>query len=75
MYANQQIEQMDRESMQALQLERLQKQLKWVEEKSLYYQQKFAKAGVSATDVQSLEDIRRLPFLTANELFLFCDLA
>ena len=55
--------------MQALQLERLQKQLKWVEEKSLYYQQKFAKAGVSAKDVQSLEDIRRLPFLTSNELF------
>ena len=69
MYANQQIEQLDRESMQALQLERLQKQLKWVEEKSLYYQQKFAKAGVSAKDVQSLEDIRRLPFLTSNELF------
>ena len=69
MYANQQIEQLDRERLQALQLERLQKQLKWAEEKSFFYQQKFAKAGVSAGDIKSLEDIRRLPFLTANELF------
>lgn len=69
MYANPQIEQLDRERMQALQLDRLQKQLKWAEEKSFFYQQKFTKAGVSAGDIKNLEDIRRLPFLTANELF------
>ena len=69
MYANQQIEQLDRERIQALQLERLQKQLKWAGEKSFFYQQKFAKAEVSAGDIKSLEDIRRIPFLTANELF------
>ncbi|SFA85008.1 MULTISPECIES: phenylacetate--CoA ligase family protein [Selenomonas] len=69
MYANQQIEQLDREGMQALQLERLQKQLKWAEEKSFFYQQKFAKAGVTAKDIQSLEDVKRLPFLTSNELY------
>lgn len=69
MYANQQIEQLDRESMQALQLERLKKQLKWAEEKSFFYQQKFSKAGVKASDIQSLEDVKRLPFLTSNELF------
>ena len=69
MYANQQIEQLDREGMQALQLERLQKQLKWAEEKSFFYQQKFSKAGVTAKDIQSLEDVKRLPFLTSNELY------
>ena len=63
MYANQQIEQLDRERIQALQLERLQKQLKWAGEKSFFYQQKFAKAEVSAGDIKSLEDIRRIPFL------------
>ena len=69
MYANQQIEQMDRESMGKMQLDLLQKQLRWAEEKSFFYQQSFAKAGVKAEDVKSLEDLRRFPFLHSNDLF------
>lgn len=68
MYANQHIEQMDRESMQEMQLGLLQKQLRWAEEKSFFYQQSFAKAGVKAAEVKSLEDLRRFPFLHSNEL-------
>ena len=68
MYANQHIEQLDRESMRSLQLELLQKQLKWAEEKSFHYQQSFKKAGVKADDVKSLEDLRRFPFLHSTDL-------
>ena len=50
MYANQQIEQLDREKLQDLQLERLKKQIKWAQEKSLFYQRQFAEKGVSAAE-------------------------
>ncbi|MBP3781105.1 MAG: phenylacetate--CoA ligase family protein, partial [Selenomonas sp.] len=69
MYANQEIELIERDKLQELQLERLQKQLNWVQEKSFFYQQKFEKHGVSVGDVKSLADIAKLPFLTANELY------
>jgi phenylacetate-CoA ligase len=68
MYANQHIEQMDRESMREMQLGLLQKQLRWAEEKSFFYQQSFAKAGVKAEEVKSLEDLRRFPFLHTSDL-------
>ena len=68
MYANQHIEQMDREAMRAKQLELLQKQLRWAEEKSFFYQQSFAKANVKASDVKSLEDLRKFPFLHSADL-------
>ena len=69
MYANQQIEQLDRKAMQALQLERLKKQVKWAQEKSFFYQQKFSAARVSYKDIQSLADIERLPLISQNELY------
>ncbi len=69
MYANQQIEQLDREKLQDLQLERLKKQLKWAQEKSLFYQRQFAEKGVSHEDIQSLADIAKLPFLEKNMLY------
>ena len=59
---------MDRESMRELQLGLLQKQLRWAEEKSFFYQQSFAKAGVKAEEVKSLEDLRRFPFLHTSDL-------
>lgn len=69
MYANPQIEQLDRGAMQALQLERLKKQVKWAQEKSYFYQQKFSAAGVTAADIESLADIARLPLLERTELY------
>ena len=69
MYANRQIEQMDRAAMASLQLERLKKQVRWAQEKSFFYNQKFEAKGVSYRDIQSLEDIRKLPFLKPRELF------
>lgn len=68
MYANPYIEQLDRDKMRELQLERLKKQLKWTQEKSSFYQKLFAQNGVSYKDVQSLEDIAKFPFLEKNML-------
>ena len=47
MYANQQMEQLNREHLEALQLDLLKKQLRWAEEKSVFYRAHFARAGVS----------------------------
>ena len=68
MIANPAIEQMSREDMSELQLGRLQKRVEWAMEKSAFYYRKFTDAGVSSKDIQSLEDIAKLPFTTLDEL-------
>ena len=68
MYANAEIETMPRERLEELQLERLQKAVKWAAEKSAFYQQKFDAAGVQPDDIKTLADIRKLPFVTSLEL-------
>ncbi|MGN8832283.1 phenylacetate--CoA ligase family protein [Selenomonas montiformis] len=68
MYANPQIEQMNRSSLQRLQLERLKKQVKWAQEKSRFYQERFRSVGVSYTDIHTLEDISRLPLTERSML-------
>ena len=69
MYANRQIEQMDRAAMASLQLERLKKQVRWAKEKSFFDNRKVEAKGVSYRDIQSLEEPRKLPFLKPRELF------
>ena len=69
MFANQPVEQIDREQLRALQLTRLQKQLKWAEEKSSFYRRHFQAAGVTSKDVNSLADIAKLPLLTLEKLY------
>ncbi len=68
MYANEKIETMSREDLQALQLERLKKTVSWAYEKSAYYHQVFHKRGIKPEDIQSLEDIKKLPFLNLAAL-------
>ena len=68
MYANEKIETMSREDLQALQLERLKKTVSWAYEKSAYYHQVFHKRKIKPEDIQSLEDIKKLPFLNLAAL-------
>ena len=68
MYANQQVEQIGRDTLVELQTERLKKTLHWALEKSQFYKRKFSKAGVSPERFSSLEDVRRLPFTYGDEL-------
>lgn len=69
MYANPYIEQLDKDKMRELQLERLKKQLKWTQEKSSFYQKLFEEKGVSYKDLQSLKDLAKFPFLEKNMLY------
>src|SRR5208283_5307696 len=44
------------------------KQLKYVWKNSVFYQNKFAEAGVTLKDVRTLEDLSKLPFTEKSEL-------
>ncbi len=61
-------EQLDRASLRSFQLEHLRQQVKWAGEKSSFYKERFAAAGVTWQDIETLDDIRKLPFLTISDL-------
>ena len=68
MYANEKIETMSRDDLKALQLERLQKIVKWAYEKSAYYSHVFKRRKITPDIIQSLDDIRKLPVLNLSSL-------
>jgi len=57
-----------RERLEAYQLERLRETLERAVEVSPFYRERFAAAGVTPADLQRLEDIRRFPTLTKEDL-------
>ena len=61
-------ETMDTEKMQAMQLEKLQETVKWVYERVPFYKRKFGELGVTPQDVQTLEDLGKLPFTIKTDL-------
>jgi len=67
-YFDPEIELMDREELEVLQLHELKLQLRRCYRNSEFYREKFKKAGMKPEDVQSLDDIIHLPFLTKDEL-------
>lgn len=60
-YWNEVLETMPREQHRAWQLVKLQEHLRFVYEHSAYYRKSFAVAGVKPDDIQSLEDLAKLP--------------
>lgn len=68
MILNPKIECMGREEMRALQSERLKKVVKTCYEKSKFYRRKMAELGVTPDDIQSIDDIVKLPFTTKTDL-------
>jgi len=62
------VERMDREALEQLQLERLEATLTRVYRTLPFYQQRFDAAGVDPDGVRSVEDLRRLPFTTKEDL-------
>ena len=62
------IEQIRREELEILQLERLKKIIAWAYDKSAFYKNAFRSHGVTPDDIQSLVDVDKLPFLTREEL-------
>ncbi len=68
MYWQSEYECMDRGELELLQLERLQATLNRVARNVPLYRKRFADLGIDPYDVQSLEDVRRLPFTTKDDL-------
>ncbi len=66
-YWNPRHETMPRDQLDALQLHKLRHTLEWAEKQVPYHAERLSRAGVSAQDVQSLDDLRRLPFMTRDE--------
>ncbi len=65
---NEQFETMPRPELEKLQLERLKKTVAYCMEKVPFYKELYVKAGVSADDIRSLEDIAKLPFTNKQDL-------
>jgi len=68
MYWNEEMETMPRDRLEALQLERLQAVVERVYEKSPFYRKAFEEKGVRPSDIQSLDDLSKLPFTTKQDL-------
>ena len=56
--------------LRRLQLERLKKVVNYVYEKVPHYRKKFEEKGVKPEDIKTLEDIKKLPFTTKEDLFV-----
>ena len=62
------IETMGREEMRALQLKRLQNVVKYAYERVPFYRKRFDSIGLKPEDIQTLEDIRKIPYTTKDDL-------
>ena len=67
-YYQKEIETMPAEQMKKLQSEKLVKQVKHVYENVPYYRDLMDKKGVKPEDIQGVEDLHKLPFLTKADL-------
>lgn len=65
---NKEMECADRETMRALQLKKLKETVRYEYDNVLYYREKMDKAGVKPEDIHTLEDIRKLPFITKEDI-------
>jgi phenylacetate-CoA ligase len=65
---NEEFETMPRPELEKLQLERLKKLVARAASTVPFYQELYARAGVSDDDIQSLEDIAKLPFTYKQDL-------
>lgn len=68
MFFDEKIEQMSREEMRTLQLERLKKIVKYAYERVPFYKNKFDAIGLKPEDIQTLEDIKKIPYTTKTDL-------
>jgi phenylacetate-CoA ligase len=68
LFYNERMETLDQEGLRSLQEKKLKKQLKYVWANSPFYQKKFREASLSPKDFKNLEDLRKFPFTTKEEL-------
>lgn len=68
MIFNVEMETMPRESMQKIQLERLKETLKRCYENVPFHRENFDRAGIKPEDIQTLEDLSKVPFMKKTDL-------
>jgi len=68
MFWQKQAETIGRKTLEAFQLERLQKTVRAVYDKVPFYKNKLNEAGIKPSDIKSLNDIKKLPFSTSDDL-------
>ncbi len=68
MIYNEEFETLPREVLEALQLKRLQQVVQRVYHTVGFYRKAFDKAGVTPDDIKTLDDLRRFPFTTKQDL-------
>ena len=80
-YYQEEIERASRETMTAIQNEKLLRQIRHVWENVPYYRKKMEEKGVTPDDIKSIDDLRKLPTLSKDDLresypygLLGCDL-
>lgn len=67
-YWNEKIETMPTEEIRKLQLQKLKEQVKYCYENSSFYKQKFDSVGLKPQDIQTLDDLQKIPFTIKNDL-------
>ena len=65
---NEEFETLPREALEALQLKRLKSTVEQVYATVSFYKKKLDEKGIKPSDIQSLQDLRRLPFTTKADL-------
>jgi len=68
MIYNEEFETLPREALEALQLKRLQQVVQRIYHTVGFYKKTFDKAGVKPEDLKTLDDLRRFPFTTKQDL-------
>jgi len=68
MIYNEEYETLPREALEALQLKRLQQVVNRVYHSVGFYKKSFDKAGVAPEDIKTLDDLKRFPFTTKQDL-------
>jgi phenylacetate-CoA ligase len=68
MIYNMEYETMPREALEAIQLRRLQTTVERVYANVPFYRERFTEAGVSPSDIRTIQDLRKLPFTTKQDL-------
>ncbi len=67
-YWNPRHETMSRDQVEALQVHKLRRLVEWADAKVPWHSERFRKAGVTPDKIKSLDDLRRIPFMTREEL-------
>ena len=67
-YWNEKIETMPRQEIKNYQLQKLKEQVKHCYENSNFYHKKFDAAGLKPQDIQSLDDLKKIPFTVKSDL-------